>query len=482
MFRENITMKIQHNQSLFVQNRYNHTTTELNKTLNKLSSGYKVNQAADDAAGLSISEKMRAQIRGLEQAGLNIQNSLSLLQTADGGLGSINDPHLMRMRELAIQAANDTLIPSDREKVQLEIDQLKRSIDDIADGTEFNTIKVLRPEFELPPANPTGVVDLVFVLDNTGSMSSKQQNVAANMEKLINSIKGKGVSDIRIGVLSYYDNTYTKSEFNANLWTTDIKEVVNEINAISQTNKGATENNMQAIKEVVDNYDFRDFDNSTTKYKHLILLTDEYGDDNGRASEISNLLNANGITLHTVMNNAPGLSQVVKNTGGSSVPLGYNNDWGNQLSNRIGEAIAEASGTVSEDDLMQPLILHIGANEGQNVQINLYDCRSKKIGVNQVSVLTREEAEHALGEIDAAMAKVSNYRSEYGAMSNRLAHSYQNVMNGAEQLTAAESQLRDADIARVSADLSKHQVLLQSAQAMMAQVNQMSQGILQILQ
>lgn len=274
---------------------------------------------------------MRAQIRGLEQAGLNIQNGLSLLQTADGGLGSINDPHLMRMRELAIQAANDTLTPSDREKVQLEIDQLKRSIDDIADGTEFNTIKVLRPEFELPPANPIGVVDLVFVLDNTGSMSSKQQNIAANMENLINSIKGKGVSDIRIGVLSYYDNTYTKSKFNANLWTTDSKKVVDEINAISQTNKGATENNMQAIKEVVDNYDFRDFDNSTTKYKHLILLTDEYGDDNGRAGEISDLFNANGITLHTVMNNAPGLSQVVKNTGGSSVPLGYNNDWGNQL-------------------------------------------------------------------------------------------------------------------------------------------------------
>ena len=112
-------------------------------SINKISSGMQINQAADDAAGLSISEKMRGQIRGLERARHNIQDGISLVQTAEAALGEISDPNLLRMRELVIQAANDTLTDGDRLQIQLEIDQLKDGINDIANHTEFNTIKLL---------------------------------------------------------------------------------------------------------------------------------------------------------------------------------------------------------------------------------------------------------------------------------------------------------------------------------------------------
>lgn len=116
-------MRIHYNQGLFTQNRYNHTNTELNKTPNKLSSGYQINQAVDNAAGLAISEKICAQIRGLEE---DLLDGISLIQTAESGLAQIQNPYLVRMRELAIQACNDTLTDEDRALIRLEIDEIKR--------------------------------------------------------------------------------------------------------------------------------------------------------------------------------------------------------------------------------------------------------------------------------------------------------------------------------------------------------------------
>lgn len=474
-------MIIRQNQGLFTQNRYNYTQSQLNNTLNKLSSGYKINQAADDAAGLGISEKMRGQIRGLHRAGENIQNGLLLLQTADGGLGTITDPNLLRMRELAIQAANDTLTNDDRFKIQMEIDAIKEGIDDIVDGTEFNTIKVLRPPAELPTATPNGVVDIVLVFDNTGSMSSKQQNFAANIQNLISSIQGKGVSDIRIGILSYYDSNYEKSDFAGDKWTSDISEVIAEINRISATNDGGTENNMTAIEEVVNFYDFREYPNSNTNYKHLIIITDELGDDDYKTQDIAQLLKDQHIMLHGVMDSAPGLDHVIRETGGQKVQLNGNPNWGADLSKNIGEAIGSSANTPQEEGDMHPLILQVGANAGQHIKLNLYDCRTTTIGIDKVSVITREDAEQALTIIDKALQQISSYRSEYGAFYNRLEYAYNNVQNAEENLIHAESLLRDTDMAQEMSKLKKDQLLLQSSQAMMAQINQMSQGILTLL-
>ncbi len=145
-------------------------------SMQKLSSGQRINQAADDAAGLSISEKMRAQIRGLEQAEQNIQNGISLLQTAEGGLGEIVSPNLQRLRELAVQASNDTLTTEDKQTIQKEIEQIKQGINDIANDTEFNEIKPLIPgrpeEMNGSSSGKKAKVDIVFLVDYSGSMGN----------------------------------------------------------------------------------------------------------------------------------------------------------------------------------------------------------------------------------------------------------------------------------------------------------------------
>lgn len=473
-------MRIQENKGLFVQNQYNHTNTELNKTLEKLSSGYKINRAGDDAAGLSISEKMRGQIRGLEQAAENIQDGMSFIQTAEGGMAQIIDPNLARLRELAVQAANDTLTDADRRLIQQEVDEIINGIDDIANGTEFNTIKALRPPVTFTPPNPSGTVDLVLIFDDTGSMNTHQKKFADNINSLIDSIKAKGVNDINIGVMYYTDDKYEQSPLPNNKWTSNPSDVITAINEIAQGTSGVTENNMAAIEYATKNYRFREYADSNVTYKHMIIVTDEPGNDNGRMNEIKDLLNKEDITLHTVSNSSPGIQYVAQQTGGKQINL--SGDWGSQLAGSIGEAIGDAAGFVDEKTDMAPLILQVGANEGQHIGFNLYDCRSHKIGIAGLMMDTQSSANMAISIIDKTVAKMSNYRSEYGALYNRLEHAYNNVTNATENLTAAESNLRDADIAKEVTKMHQDQVLLQSAQSMMAQVNQMSQGILQLLQ
>ncbi|MER1957427.1 MAG: flagellin [Solibacillus sp.] len=170
-------MRFQQNQGLFVQNRYNQTNTELNKTLNKLSSGYQINKASDDAAGLAISEKIRAQIRGLEQASKTIQDGISVINVMDAALGTMQSPILNRLRELIIQGANDTNTDPDRELIKKEINEIIEGIDDIVHNTEFNTIKPFIPPSEIVPGTPggSGKADIVFVIDTTASMGSQIQ-------------------------------------------------------------------------------------------------------------------------------------------------------------------------------------------------------------------------------------------------------------------------------------------------------------------
>ena len=421
---------------------------------------------------------MRAQIRGLAQAGENIENGLSLLNVADSGLGTMIDPNLNRLRELAVQAANDTLVDDDRAKIQMETDQIIRGINDIATNTEFNTIKVLSPPVDTIPATPSGTAEIVLVFDDSASMQTQQKEFAANIDSLVNSMKSRGINDIRIGLI-YYTDTATKINFNGSEWTIDLSEVISEINEIAKApSPSGTENSMDAIKTAA-NYSFRDFAGSNVDYKHIILVTDEPGNDNHIKDDVSNVLTTKNITLHGVYGQSTDIDDVVNSTNGKKVPI--TTGWGNQLARSIGEAIAEAANDPIIEGDMASLIIHTGANESQNLHINLYDCRVHKIGLKDLKLDTQQNADNAIAVIDAAIGKLSGYRSEYGANYNRLEHAYSNVKSTEENLTKAESLLRDADLAKETIKLNKDRILLQSSQAMMTQVNQMSQNILEIL-
>ena len=300
-------MRIQHNISALNTHR-NLTANNAasSKNLEKLSSGFKINRAGDDAAGLAISEKMRGQIRGLDMASKNAQDSISLIQTAEGAL---NETHaiLQRMRELAVQSANDTNVTSDREALQLEIESLSDEVSRIANNTEFNTQKLLNGSFGVSIATPASAT--------TSAAGAKVFHIGANSGQAIN------------------------------------------------------------------------------------------------------------LSIKTMTADALGVNVVTAVT-----------------------SLATA-GT-------------IGA------------------GIN---LTTQTNADNSISVIDSAIKRVSETRASLGAVQNRLEHTINNLGATSENLTAAESRIRDTDMAAEMMGYTKNNILMQAAQSMLAQANQQPQGVLQLL-
>ncbi len=237
-------MRINHNiPALNTYRHLNSVTLAQSKSMEKLSSGLRINQAADDAAGLAISEKMRSQIRGLKTAERNILDGVSLIQTAEAGLSNIHNM-LQRARELTIQAANGTMTVDDRKAIQKEIDQLKQGIDDIADHTHFNEIELLRPPkivINKPPSGPTmDKADIVFFIDDSSTMQEE-------IDQVVN-----GISQFVDGLSSYGDvQVATVSTVHGERWlplTSDIETIKNQLNDIHVA-KAITNHSYQSMIE-----------------------------------------------------------------------------------------------------------------------------------------------------------------------------------------------------------------------------------------
>jgi len=481
--RKGQTMRINHNiAALNALNRSNINNENVASNFQRISSGLRINRASDDAAGLSISEKMKALIRGLGQAQNNIEDGKSLVSVAESALGLIMNPNLQRMRELLIQGMNGTYTQEDREKMQTEIDQIKQGIDEIANNTEFNTTKVLRPPLVEEASKPSGgVADIVFVVDVSQSMDEHQQTVAENLEKFIGSIESKGVTDIRMGLVTYTDNSQIV-DFDGSKWCADISRISGILSNLP--NGGGIENGMTAMQLVADQYDFRESVSSSSK--HIILLTDERGDDNQKYDDTVDILKNKGIQVHGVYDTNPLSSEyssyynsLVDETGGKSVYIG--SDWGDKLSSVIGEHIGSESSVEIDEDKMPTLHFQVGPAEGHTFKVELMDARVSKLGIEDVCVDPIENAEESLKKIDEAMAKVSSKRSEFGAYYNALEHIGNNVGNYQINLTNAQSVIESADIAKEIAELEKNKILLQASQSMIARSNEVVKGVLELL-
>lgn len=427
-------MRIQYNQGLFTQNRYNHTNTELNKTLHKLSSGYRINQAADDAAGLSISEKMRAQIRGLEQAGENISDGISLVNVADAGLANIQDPNLIRIRELAIQAANDTNTDEDRQKIQMEINQLVKGIDNIANNTEFNTTKLLN-------------VPDVRTVEKVNYINTEQTEIQVTVHPQQQVVAG--YIEIPEG-------------------NTDPIEIIASFGSIT----GASWPDMNIVSPKDEEFGY----------------ADQYLNSSGPITNTTN--NSSSEATYNGYNSSNEKFSF-KNPVAGRWYIRIHHDGGQTTSTFTVKSnhhiiglleVSEETNTSTETIVKEPALkIQVGANEGQHMIIDLTDARSNVLGIDKIDVSTQIGAQSAINIVDNAMAYVSAERSKYGAYMNVLEHALNNVNNATENLTKAESILRDADMASEVSKLEKDRILLQSSQSMMAQINQMSQGILEIL-
>jgi len=458
-------MQIQYNQGLFTQNRYNHTNTELNNTLNKLSSGYKINQAADDAAGLSISEKMRAQIRGLNQAGENIQDGLSLINTADGGLANILDPNLQRLRELAVQASNDTLTDEDRLKVQQEVDQIIKGIRDIASNTEFNGMYLLAGTADkdgnsiasgslaqyVQQVTTSGGVTDKYTYNSIDYASAIIDFSNINSASDIANLEGKGV---------YYtcctcNQAYSIKFVNGNPDTSRL----NDANPVMEVDVSTLTNGTDLVNKILE-----------TAYGQPGFVYDPTPPN-------TNII-PNGAT-----NFVKHYSQLAAD-GGKIYIYDYRPEYAgvNWPVNDSGVFELNVFGEAEQDkDLFLHLNIQVGSNAGQSVKVSIPNVTVEQLNIDPLQVHSQELASAAITQVEQAIAKASKARSTIGAYQNMFEHAYNNVKSAEENLTKAESTLRDADMAKEMTKLKKDQILLQSSQSMMAQINQMNQGILEIL-
>ena len=366
-------MRIQHNiMAMNAYRNYNNNTSALSKNLEKLSSGYKINRAGDDAAGLAISEKMRAQITGLKAASKNVKDGVSLVKTAEGALQEVHDM-LNRMDSLATQSANGTYDNEvDRLNLQKEVDALRSEIDRIADSSNFNGKKLLNGELQ------TGA-QVSFAISGT-----------------INNVAIKAGD--KVDLTNMQDNeTLT---INGKTYTKD-----------AAGNADGT-----------DGKTFKDFD--TLK----------------KAVETAE--GAGGVTIGGTAN-----AVTATKTGAAlGLQIGDTSDAFNQLS------------------------------------VNVKDMHSKALGIGDLSIAKQEDAAAAIAKIKDAINTVSSTRGDLGAIQNRLEHTSNNLSVMTENIQDAESTIRDTDVADEMMAYTKNNILVQSAQAMLAQANQVPQGVLQLLQ
>ena len=462
-------MVVQHNMQAANANRMlNVTTSAQSKSTEKLSSGYRINRAADDAAGLTISEKMRKQIRGLDQASTNAQDGVSSVQTAEGALTEVHSM-LQRMNELATQAANGTNSKdSDRQAIQDEIDQLTTEIDRVSETTKFNETYLLKGE--------AGTKTINMKAHDAGLKGTLTDNGDGTATFVMDSLKdGDSVS---IG-----GKTYTIGSKK--------DDVVAAVGAkITAAGQKFTVNGQEIT--IVDTYADKDTDQKAGKYtvadaKALVkdgatvkLGTDEY--------KVMTDKDANGIDD----TDASVISKDVAYTLASKELLAANQIGDTKGSAKVANAGAKADGsfkiTTGQAEVANSLSfsLHVGADADMTnkIQVNIDAMDSASLGIKGLNVkdASGNAATYAVDAISDAISKVSSQRSSLGAVQNRLEHTINNLDNVVENTTTAESRIRDTDMAEEMVNYSKNNILAQAGQSMLAQANQSNQGVLSLLQ
>ncbi|MBP3819381.1 MAG: flagellin [Butyrivibrio sp.] len=439
-------MVIQHNITAMNSNRQLGMTTWMQaKSSEKLSSGYKINRAADDAAGLAISEKMRRQVRGLTQASANAQDGISLVQIADGAMAEVHDM-LQRCNELAVKAANDTLTGQDRSYIQAEIDRIKEEVDAINGKTTFNEIYVLKGKI-------TGGLDLGVSIDSSTQMPS-----------------WAAISDADGGYMSgtYNDGTndYVASKIDFSAFDgSDAKK--EELAGTGFNTTCCTCNKHYSIK-----FNNGDGDSMETSGQHYIYNVDISGCSNGNdiVAKIAALS-----TGHYTEFEDGGNGVLIIHDNRSTATSG--NGYG-----LFGSGVAVQQ--TKYDDAEGDIILQVGSETSSENQITLempYIC-AQTCKIDSISVLSHELAKSAIESIKNGLEFVSEQRSRMGAYQNRLEHTVLNLDNVVENTQAAESRIRDTDMAAEMVKYSNNNILQQAGQAMLAQANQTNQGVLSLLQ
>ena len=409
-------MRIQHNiMAMNAYRNYNNNTSALSKNLEKLSSGYKINRAGDDAAGLAISEKMRAQITGLKAASKNVKDGVSLVKTAEGALQEVHDM-LNRMDSLATQSANGTYDNEvDRKNLQKEVEALKTEIDRIADSSNFNGLNLLDGSLS-GGAKVDGTIGTTNVSFSLGTETNElKTGTSAKVTMCADAQTEPGTIDVAISDAGAI--TITLGSKDAASYTADqiTQAVRDKAKAMVEATTGTTTADQKAIAKQLSGF--------TVKADGTINLAKD-ATDTTNDKTFAAKGDGQGLTLQ----------------------------------------IGDTSATYNK----------------MNVKIE--NCHTAALGIKDLSVADQAGAAEAVAKIKDAINTVSSTRGDLGAIQNRLEHTQNNLSVMTENIQDAESTIRDTDVADEMMAYTKNNILIQSAQAMLAQANQVPQGVLQLLQ
>ncbi|HOJ11828.1 MAG TPA: flagellin [Clostridiales bacterium] len=470
------------------------------RSMEKLSSGFRINRAGDDAAGLAISEKMRGQIRGLTQASRNAQDGISLIQTAEGAL---NETHaiLQRMRELAVQSATDTNVGVDRGEIQKEVDQLAKEITRISNTTEFNTQNLLAGGFDGTfhiGANKGQNVNL-----SIGQMDAKALGVAGSNIIQTGGLAGNGSgiasvanlsAELEAGTDYAIDVTKTAADVGAAIAKGTGDGTAAETGSIDYTGFTGTSNTTYTIEVVTVSGDADanqitsirvsndggkswsgsiDISGGTGTFDGLVYTREVAGAGSRYAAGDQFTFTANASYADVqLQKGGAGIGDAVRvYYGATSANIGNVQDGKTLTANFKYTDLATA--TTSD--------FTIAEQESESASISNGVITKEALTRAGTNVSTQKSADAAIIKINSAIETVSAERSMLGAYQNRLEHTIKNLDTSAENLQASESRIRDVDMAKEMMEFTKNNILQQAATAMLAQANAAPQAVLQLL-
>ncbi|MFZ7120920.1 MAG: flagellin [Eubacteriaceae bacterium] len=452
-------MRINHNISAMnTYSRMSSASSAQAKSLEKLSSGLRINKAGDDAAGLAISEKMRGQIGGLDQAVRNAQDGISMIQTAEGAL-SESHSILNRMRELAVQASNDTNTDDDRAEIQKEMNQLTSEISRIGNNTEFNTKKLINGQMSGAGSGATHEANTI-AFDAGFTANTAHADVTLSLGGTTYTIAFAEGTDSGTGNVSIDASTNTITvgiQDAVNVIGTD---VANGLNQLIGAESGETLNEFTVTSGGADEITI------TAKATGIYA-----GAAGAESIKLTSGLDAGKITQDTNGTNGT--------DGNASLQVGANQD--QQFTVNIGDMRALANLKISGTTAGAAHSVTTDAYFTTGADNQLTDISASGTPEYALDITSADKATNAITVLDAAIQTVSAERSKLGAYQNRLDHTINNLTTTSENLTAAESRIRDVDMAKEMMDFTKNNILSQAATSMLAQANQMPQAVLQLL-
>ena len=463
-------MRLNHNALAYTaNNNLNAINNNLTKSMQRLSSGYKVNKSSDDPAAKAISQRMEAQIRGLSKAVDNSNDGISLIQTAEGALDEVHSI-LARIRELAVRGANEVYEEVDRDAMQDEIRQLQEELDRISESTEFNGRKLLNGEL-----NKKGYVDTdgLSIVEIGGDIEPGEYGIT---------VKATG-TQAKTNLTVLAGGTVITKEQAGTVTINGLEVRVEE----GDTGDDVNEKIRNAAAKIGMDYNITTGELVSQQSGKSQSITVKATSDDLRA-----LLGTNQPTVYGTDAKAEFMTDNGKRIGfadtatidtdGNRITVtdknGFKMVYDAQLDSPTG-GIGDATVTVLSAG---PMVIQIGNNEGQTLNVNISKTTAESLEINHINVYTNAYASEAIERVDDAVAKISGIRSALGAYQNRLDHTVNNLETADENLTSAVSRIRDTDMAEKITEYTQQNVLSQSALQMLIKSNARPEGLLQLFQ